>query len=167
MDKTNFSIKDDKKTLVVERVFPAGRSKVWAAWTTPELFAKWWGPRGWQTEVKHMEFKDGGYLLYGMKCVDPDQKEWYGKTSWGKSTYSNIDAENSYNYTDEFCDENGEVTAGMPVMNIHMEFREEDGKTHVVSTSVFDKQEDLEQVIAMGMKEGLVQTWDRLEEMLQ
>src|ERR1043165_2191155 len=109
MGETKFTIQDDKKTLVVERTFKAPRSKVWAAWTTPELFTQWWGPRGWTTEVKHMEFKDGGYNHYGMKCVDPEQKDWYGKYSWGKSTYSNIDAENSFDYTDEFCDEHGNV----------------------------------------------------------
>ena len=48
MSDTTFTIQDDKKTLVIDRVFPAERSKVWEAWTTPELFAKWWGPRGWE-----------------------------------------------------------------------------------------------------------------------
>lgn len=75
MNETKFTIQDDNKTLVVERVFYAPRSKVWAAWTTPELFVKWWGPNGWETTVKHMDFKEGGYLLYGMKCEDPEQTE--------------------------------------------------------------------------------------------
>lgn len=166
MDKTNFTVQDDKKTLVVERTFPAARNKVWAAWTTPELFAKWWGPRGWETEVKHMDFNEGGYLLYVMKCLDPEQKEWYGQTSSGKSIYSHIDAENSFTYTDEFTDEDGNVTPDMPVMEINVQFTEEDGQTRVVSTTTFATPEALEQVIATGMKEGLTQTWDRLEEML-
>jgi uncharacterized protein YndB with AHSA1/START domain len=166
MTETKFTVGDDKKTLTIERVFSAPRSKVWAAWTTPELFAKWWGPRGWNTIVKHMDFTNGGYLHYGMVCQDPEQKDWYGKTSWGKSIYNDIKAENSFRYIDEFCDEHGQITPGMPAMDIHMEFIEQDGTTRVVSTTVFDKPEDLEQVIKMGMKEGLTQTWDRLEELL-
>ena len=166
MSETKFTIKEDKKTLVVERVFPATRSKVWAAWTTPELFSKWWGPRGWNTIVKHMDFSNGGYLLYGMKCEDPQQTDWYGQTSWGKSTYSDIDAESSFNYQDVFCDENGNVTPNMPVMNILITFQEQVDNTVVTSTSVFDSPHDLEQVITMGMKEGLSQTWDRLEELV-
>jgi uncharacterized protein YndB with AHSA1/START domain len=166
MSETKFTVLDDKKTLVIERIFPATRSKVWKAWTTPELFVKWWGPRGWNTTVKQMDFKDGGVLHYGMKCEDPEQKDWYGQTSWGKSVYSDIKPEDSFSYTDEFCDENGTVTPGMPVMNFNMEFIEQDGTTKVVSTSVFEKPEDLEQVINMGMKDGLTQTWDRLEELL-
>lgn len=166
MSETKFTIQDDKKSLQVERVFTAPKSKVWAAWTTPELFAKWWGPRGWRTTVKHMDFTEGGYLLYGMKCEDPAQTDWYGKESWGKSEYTHIDAENSFAYTDYFTDENGVAAPSMPSMDIRIEFHEEDGATRVVSTTKFATAEALQQTIAMGMKEGLTQTWDRLEEML-
>lgn len=164
MSNTNFTIKDDQKTLVVERVFPANKSKVWAAWTQPEQFAKWWGPKGWETTVKHMDFSEGGYLLYGMTCKDESQGEWFGKTSWGKSTYKRIDAENSFEYIDEFCDENGEVTSEMPATEVIIDFKEEDGSTKIISASIFESPEALKQVIDMGMKEGFEQTLDRLEE---
>jgi uncharacterized protein YndB with AHSA1/START domain len=166
MSETKFTVQDDKKTLVIERTFSAQRSKVWTAWTTPELFVKWWGPRGWKTEVKKMDFREGGSLLYGMKCEDPQQTDWYGKYSWGRSDYGSVDAENSFDYTDYFTDENGTVTPGMPAMKIRMEFVEQDGATRVTSTAVYDKPEDLEQVIKMGMEDGTRQTWDRLEELL-
>lgn len=166
MSETKFTIQDDKRTLVVERVFSAPRHNVWQAWTTPELFAQWWGPKGWKTEVKKMEFSEGGELHYGMKCEDPDQKDWYGKYSWGLSTYHSIKPEDGFDYDDAFCDENAVVTPGMPVLKISMQFIEEGEFTRVVSTSVFDQAADLEQVIAMGMKEGLTQTWDRLEELV-
>ena len=166
MSETTFTVKDDAQTLVIERVFPAPRSNVWAAWTTPELFSKWWGPRGWNTIVKHMDFSNGGYLHYGMKCEDPQQTDWYGQISWGRSTYSNIDAENSFDYDDAFSDEDGNITPNMPVMKIHLQFDDVDGSTKITSTSMFDKPEDLKQVIDMGMKEGLEQSWDRLEELV-
>lgn len=166
MNQTTFTVGEDKKTLVVERTFPAARSKVWAAWTTPELFVKWWGPQGWKTTVNHMDFTDGGYLLYVMKCEDPAQGDFYGQTSSGKSTYRNIKAENSFEYIDEFTDEAGNVLPGMPALDISLQFSGDGDETKVVSTTVFAKPEDLEQVIAMGMEEGLKQTWDRLEELL-
>lgn len=166
MSETTFTVQDDNKTLIVERVFKAPKSKVWAAWTTPELFVKWWGPRGWQTTVKHMDFQEGGYLLYGMKCEDPEQAEWFGKYSWGKTTYNSIDAENSFDYTDEFTDENGTATPDMPSMNIKVTFHEEDGVTRLTSITEFPSAEALKQTVEMGMKDGLTQTWDRLEETL-
>lgn len=81
MSNTRFMISEDKTVLTAERSFAAPRSKVWAAYTTPELFAKWWGPTGWETVVPHMDVTPGGYLLYGMQCKDSAQVDWYGKTS--------------------------------------------------------------------------------------
>lgn len=166
MTETTFTVAEDNRTLVVEHMFAAPRSKVWAAWTTPELFAKWWGPRGWSTEVKHMDFQPGGYLLYGMKCEDPRQTDWYGKYSWGKSVYNQIDAEKSFAYTDYFSNENGVETPDMPVMQIQVTFEDVDAGTRVISTSVFESSDALQQVLDMGMEDGLRQTWDRLEELV-
>ncbi|MFN8016049.1 MAG: SRPBCC domain-containing protein [Acidimicrobiia bacterium] len=166
MSETKFTVLDDKTTLVVERVFPASRERVWKAWTTPEVFVQWWGPKGWVTQVKKMDFKEGGQLHYGMKCEDPEQTDWYGKTSWGLSTYNEINPQDSFKYIDEFCDENAVVAPNMPAMDISMEFVKQDGSTKVISTSIFSSPAELEQVIEMGMQEGLTQTWDRLEEIL-
>lgn len=167
MNKMQVKIKEDQKTFVVERSFKAPKSRVWAAWTTPELFVKWWGPKGWKTLVKEMDFRVGGRLHYGMVCEDPAQTEWFGKTSWGLSKYTKIDAENSFEYSDEFCDEEAHVTPGIPAMEIHLEFIAQGESTLVRSTTLFDSPKALEQVIAMGMEEGLTQTWDRLEALLQ
>ncbi len=166
MSNTTFTVKDDKKTLVIVRTFNAEPAKVWAAWSQPELFVQWWGPTGWTTTTKHFDFSEGGYNHYGMKCEDPAQKDWYGQTTWGKMTFKNIKPEMSFGYVDAFCDENAIVTPGMPLSDTFQEFIAEDGKTKVVSTTIFEKAEDLEQVIAMGMQEGLEQTWDRLEDLV-
>jgi uncharacterized protein YndB with AHSA1/START domain len=45
-------------------------------------------------------------------------------------------------------------------------FAEQDGKTTITSRARFATGKDLETVLAMGMIEGLTQTWDRLEEYL-
>jgi uncharacterized protein YndB with AHSA1/START domain len=166
MSETKFTVGNDKKTLIIERTFNAPRERVWEAWTTPDIFVKWWGPRGWQTIIKHMDFREGGYLHYGMKCEDPKQTDWYGRTSWGKSTYGRISPQDTFDYIDVFCDENGRLTPGMPAMKITLQFIEDGGKTKLVSTTTFDKPEDLEQVLQTGMREGLTQTWDRLGELV-
>ncbi len=38
--------------IVITRVFDAPRERLWAAWTTPEGLARWWGKRGWNTPVE-------------------------------------------------------------------------------------------------------------------
>lgn len=160
-------IKDaENKTLTFERVFGAPRERVWAAWTNAEQLAKWWGPRGWKTEVKEFDFTPGGHLLYGMTCEDPDQKEWYGKTEWAKSVYHAITEPDSFSYQDYFTDENGTANEQMPTMSIAIAFEDAQEGTKVISKTVFPTQEAYEQTVAMGVVEGVGQTWDRLEELL-
>lgn len=169
MAETKFTKDRATKTLKMERVFDAPRDRVWRAFTTDEI-NKWWGPRGWETTSKHMDFKPGGYWHYCMKCVDEKQDEWFGQESWGKAVYKEIDEPNKFVYEDLFTDAEGNESqekTGMPVgMTITMEFFEEDGKTRVVSTTVFKTEEAFDQVIAMGVEQGAGESWDRLAEYL-
>ena len=49
----------DERELVITRVFDAPRSIVWKAWTDPEQ-VRAWGPRGFTTPEREMEFRPGG-----------------------------------------------------------------------------------------------------------
>lgn len=166
MSKMIFTVGDDGRTLTVRRTFKAPKSAVWRAFSDPALLAQWWGPRGWETEIKHMDFSDGGYWHYGMKCTDIQQGDWYGKTSWGHGTYQNINPQDSFEYTDAFSDENGTINPDMPIARTIVELTESGGATTVTSTTIYDTAEALAQVLEMGMKEGLTQTWDRLAELV-
>ena len=167
MGETTFTPNKETGELVIERTFNAPIEKVWEAFTDPDKFVQWWGPRGWNTTLKEAEFKDGGWFTYGMKCEDPEQKDWYGQESWGKMVFSDLDEPNGFKYTDYFCDENGVVNDMLPVTDNIMKFTEEDGKTRITSIGVYKSAEDLQKVLDMGMEEGLKQTWDRLEEYLR
>lgn len=166
MSKTKFTVASDKKTLIVERTFNAPRSKVWEAYVNPELLAKWWGPRGWKTDIVHMDFSDGGYWHYGMTCMDPAQGDWYGKTSWGKATFMNIKAQDSFEYADTFCDENGVAIPGMPMSRTILMLTDVGGGVTVKMKTEFETVEALAQVLEMGMEQGFTETWDRLGELL-
>lgn len=167
MGKTTFRVSEDKRTLIVERKFNAPQTKVWEAYSNPNLLSKWWGPRGWETEIRHMDFSNGEYWHYGMKCTDSTQTDWYGKTSWGKATFNNILPKDSFEYVDEFCDENGVVTPEMPVSRTTVTLSESDGGTRVTSATTYDAPESLAQVLEMGMEEGFAQTWQRLAEFVE
>jgi len=167
MSETRFTVADDRKTLIVERTFDAPKGRVWKAYSTRELLQRWWGPRGWETVIKQLEFEDGGTWHYGMKCVDENQGDWFGTTSWGKFTYANIRPEDSFEYTDVFCDEEGAPIPGMPSSHTVVRLVERDGKTTVTTTTAYATEQALSQVLEMGMKEGLTQTLDKLEEVLR
>lgn len=153
-----------KRELTIERVFNASRDRVWDAWTNPGELAQWWGPRGWETTIKEFDFRPSGAWHYCMKCVDENQGEFYGQESWGKALYQEINEPDSFVYEDYFSDAAGTLNKEMPVTIITMTFTEEDGKTKVTSRGVYESEAALQQVVDMGIEQGIVQTLDRLEE---
>ncbi|MEQ8956017.1 MAG: SRPBCC domain-containing protein, partial [Gammaproteobacteria bacterium] len=127
MNPTTFTVGEDKKTLIVERDFPAPKSRVWDAYSKPELLAKWWGPKGWETEIKHMDFSVGGYWHYCMRCVDKAQGDFYGMESWGMSTYTAIAPQDSISYDDAICTEEQQPNPNMPVSHTTLTLKESGG----------------------------------------
>jgi len=168
MSKTTFTVADDKKTLLVERTFNAPKHKLWNAYTDADALAQWWGPIGWETEVKRFDFSEGGEWLYIMKCVDENQGEWFGQLSAGKAVYSNIQPEDSFEYTDYFTDEQGVINEAMPASRTVLTLNEnEDGSTKLVTKTAYDTEAALKQVLEMGMEEGFGQTLDRLDDFVR
>ena len=168
MSNITFTKDMENNALVVEQVINAPREKVWQAWTTPELYVKWWGPRGWEATAKHMDFRPGGYLLYGMKCVDKDQGEFYGQEVWGKSVYKAIDEPNEFTYEDYFVDAESNVNQDMPATTITVKFIDEgDGKTRIINRSVLESPEALKQLVEVGFEQGFRETLERLAEQLE
>lgn len=167
MEKTNITKSPVNKQFTMERVFDAPIGAVWSAWTDSDKLAKWWGPRGWETTNKAFEFKPGGTWHYCMKCVDENQGEFFGQESWGKTVYESINEPNEIVYRDYFSDAEGTFKEEMPGSITTLRFIEEDGKTRVVSETIFDTLEGFEQVVAMGMEQGAAETWDRLAEYLE
>ncbi len=143
------------RTFMMERVFDAPRELVFAAWTKPEHLAQWWGPTGWTLPVCTLDFRPGGVWHYCMRSPT-------GEDAWGKATYHEIVPPERIVYTDIFSDADGNPIAGAPEMLITIEFAAEGSKTKVTSRAQFASVEDYKAILAMGMVEGLTQTWDRL-----
>ena len=88
--------------LVMTRTFRAPRSLVWKAWTEPESFMGWWGPRGFTTPFCSINLRVGGVNLSCMR--DPD-----GKDYWSRGVYREIVPPERLVYLDSFSDEMGHV----------------------------------------------------------
>lgn len=157
-------IKDlENKKLVIEYVADGPKEKVWKAYADKEWFEQWWGPEGWETTVKEFNLAPGGRVHYGMKCVDENQGEWFGQTSWGLMEIQSVDDGNSFTYVDYFSDEDANLNRELPALRITNEFIEVDGKTKIISTSFADRAEQIEELIKMGMVEGFSSQLKKLD----
>ncbi|GAM97548.1 glutathione S-transferase-related transmembrane protein [alpha proteobacterium U9-1i] len=71
LDNLSRSVGDEaEREIVISRSFAAPRALVWEAWTTPEHFAQWMGPRGFTTTKPVGQLKIEGSWRYDM--VDAD-----------------------------------------------------------------------------------------------
>jgi len=157
----------DGAELTLERVFNAPPALVFKAFSEAEHLKHWWGPRGWTLTVCEIDFRPGGTWHYCMKCEDRNQGDFYGMESWGKGLYHEIDEPDSFVYTDYFSDAEGNLNDSMPAARVKNSFLPHEGGTKLVSKTVYESPEALQSVIAMGMEQGITETWDRLEEYLQ
>lgn len=144
----------------------APRELVFQMFKEAEHLKHWWGPHGWTLSFCTVDFRPGGVWHYCMKCMDENQGDFFGMESWGKAIYGQIDEPNQFIYSDYFSDADGNVSPDLPPSTITMIFEEFEGKTKLHSRSEFNSAEDLQKVIAMGMEQGITETWDRLAEYL-
>jgi len=147
------------KKLQVTREFSASVENVWQAWTQSSLLDKWWAPKPWKAETKTMDFKDGGLWLYCM--AGPD-----GEKSWCRVDFKTIKPHQSFTAVSAFCDEDGNADASFPIMYWFNEFETTETGSKVKVTITFDKEADMERIIAMGFEGGFTMGLNNLDELL-
>ena len=65
------------ETITLERTYDAATvNDVWALWTTKEGIESWWRPEGFSVEVRAIDLRPGGELLYAMTATEPAQVEF-------------------------------------------------------------------------------------------
>jgi uncharacterized protein YndB with AHSA1/START domain len=136
------------------RGFDAPRELVFEAHSKPEHMSRWWGPRGYEMRVSEMDFRPGG--AYRFVHVAPDGTE-YGF----RGEYLEIVPPERMVWTFEFEGMPGQVSVGT------LTLAEEDGRTTLTSTSVFESVEERDAMLASGMETGAAESYDRLTELLE
>jgi uncharacterized protein YndB with AHSA1/START domain len=77
---------------------------VWRAWTDPEHFARWWGPKGVRTRIEKFELKPGGMTLISMPMPD-------GHEMWVKAVYREITPPTKLVWVTSLSDKDGGATS--------------------------------------------------------
>lgn len=166
MARVNVTKDTENKTLTIEAVVDGPKDKVWKAYADKDWFEKWWGPEGWETTTKEFDFRPGGRIHYDMHCVDKAQGEWYDQHSWGVMNIKEVDEGNRLVFEDVFSDETGVANPDLPAMQSSVELHDEGGKTKIVTKSVTETIEQLEEVLKMGIEEGWTSQLAKLDMLL-
>ena len=150
--ETKVTLPSDTEILIT-REFDAPRDLVFNAMTDPDLIPRWWGPRGYTTEVDTMDVRPGGKWRFVHRTPD-------GTAHGFRGEYREVVPPERIVQTFEY-----EPMAG----HIFVEtatFTEHDGRTLLTVRSVAPSKEDRDGMIQSGMEKGLVETHDRFAELL-
>ncbi len=156
----DFTVNKENNTISVQREFDAPVDMVWSAWTEPELLDQWWAPKPYRTVTKHMDFRAGGHWLYAM--IGPEND-----THWCRADYSKVEAQKSFEGLDAFCDKEGIINEAFPRTKWNTTFNANEETTTVDILLTYEKLEDLEQIIALGFREGFTMALGNLDQLLK
>ncbi|MDQ2621557.1 MAG: SRPBCC domain-containing protein [Actinomycetota bacterium] len=158
---TVISSDPDRESLTMTIVceFEAGVERVWQLWEDPRQLEKWWGPPGWPATFERHDFEVGGESSYFM--TGPEGEKAGG---WWRMTA--IDGPSRIEFEDGFSDEDGRPSTEMPTMHMTATFEEADGTTRMTVLTRFAALDQLEQVLEMGMEEGMKQALSQIDALL-
>ena len=154
------SITEKQKTISFERTVNVPLDTVWKAWTEPESFKKWWGPKEYTCPDCTIDFTIGGKFLASMQGGD-------GNKIWSTGTYKEIISHRKIVVTDSFADSKGNIVPAsdykMPgemalELLVTVTFEEVDGKT-----TISLQHEGLAAEIADDCIKGWQSSFDKLE----
>jgi uncharacterized protein YndB with AHSA1/START domain len=135
-------------TLVVTSVFAASPDRVWQLWADPRQLERWWGPDPYPATVVDHDLRPGGHVSYYMTGPQGDQHQGYWRIL-------EVEPPRRLVFEDGFADDTGEPNDDLPVSRGEVTIETVDGHTRMTITSVYDTTADLEQVLAMGMEQGI------------
>ena len=136
----------------VERVFDAPRDRVWRAYTEPELLKQWWG-RGNPLTVERWELERGGHWRF-VEHSDHGDHGFEGR-------FREVAPQDRISMTFEWD--------GMPGHTVLDTTNFEDlgdGRTRIVSVSLFFTAEERDGMLSSGMTEGMAQSYAALDRVL-
>jgi len=143
-----------ERELVTTRTFNGPARIVFQAWTTPELFQRWWVPKSFGLTLLSYEadFRVGGrYRLVFSHPAAPEPVAFFG-------TYLEVTPHSRLVWTNEEGGESGQVTT--------VTFEERGGQTLLVVRDLYPSKEALDEAIASGATGALPEQFEQLDELL-
>lgn len=160
MSVTSVQKDPESLTMTIATAFDAPAARVWQLWSDPRQLERWWGPPTYPATVIDHDLEPGGDVRYYM--TGPEGDRHYG---WWRVT--SAEPPRHLEFEDGFGDADGNPSAAMPVTVVSVSLTESDGgATTMTVTTRFPSREAMDQLIAMGMEEGMVLALGQIDAIL-
>jgi len=150
----------DALTMTLTAEFDASPERVWDLWADPRQLERWWGPPTWPATFTTHDLAAGGHMAYHM--TGPSGEEAHGY-------WDVVEAEPPRRlvFLDGFANEDGSPNDDLPRNQGRVTIEPlAAGRTRMSIVSTFPSTEAMEQVLEMGMEEGLTQAVGQIDAIL-
>jgi uncharacterized protein YndB with AHSA1/START domain len=147
-------------SMTITAEFDASPERVWQLWADPRQLERWWGPPTYPATFTKHDLAPGSRVEYHMTGPEGDEPRGY----WD---IVEADAPRTLVFKDGFADDDGRPNPDLPVSTGQLTIEEiGGGRSRMTLKSTFPSTEALEQVLAMGMEEGLTQAVGQIDAIL-
>lgn len=157
MTKTNITAEPGKQEIIIIREFDAPRELVFKTFIDPKLYTQWLGPLGLTMTLEIFEPKNGGMWRYIQKDQDGNEYAFHGVNH-------EVAAPERIISTFEF---EGLPEKGHVILETARFEALPGDRTKLTSQSVFQSIVDRDGMLHSGMEEGVNDSYDRLDELLE
>ncbi len=159
MSVTSVTKNPEELTMTVVSEYPVTVERAWQLWDDPRQLERWWGPPTYPAAVSEHDLTPGGKVTYSM--TGPE-----GDTHGGYWRVLEVEAPTRLVVQDGFANDDGTPDAKMPSMTIAVELSATDAGTNMTVRTTFPSLQAMEQLLAMGMEEGMVAAAGQIDEIL-
>ena len=147
-------------TMTVTAELDATPERAWQLWADPRQLERWWGPPTYPATVVDHDLVPGGRVTYFMTGPEGDRHGgWWQVRS--------AEPPHRLELEDGFSDESGAPNDAMPTMSMVVTLTERAGGGTVMAiASRFPSAEAMEQLVSMGMEEGMVAALGQIDGIL-
>jgi uncharacterized protein YndB with AHSA1/START domain len=146
-------------TMTLTAEFDAPAERVWQLWADPRQLERWWGPPTYPATFTKHDLAPGSHVEYHMTGPEGDQPKGF----WD---VVEVEPPHRLVFNDGFANEDGSPNTDLPVNTSRITIEDVDGRTRMSIQSVFPSPEAMEQVLAMGMEEGLTEAVGQIDAIL-
>ena len=146
-------------TMTVVADFDAPLQRLWDAYADPRQLERFWGPPTYPATFTRHDMYPGGRSAYAMTGPEGDVSRGYWE-------FLDVKAPHSFEVRDGFAHPDGTPNNDMPSMRMTFAFEATAGGSRLTTTTYFTSAEELEQLIGMGMEEGMRQAMGQIDDVL-
>ncbi len=160
MSVTNVEKDPDSLTMTVTAELDATVERVWQLWADPRQFELWWGPPDYPATVVEYDLRAGGRITFFMVGPEGGRHD----SAWEVLV---ADAPRHLELRDADVDEDGRPNDGNAMTAMIITIDELDAGGVVMAIRIhFDSQAGMDEVLAMGIEEGMRTVFSQIEAVL-